>query len=333
MQDKYNRNINYLRVSLTDKCNLRCVYCMPEKGVTPLCHAQVLHNEEIVEIIKMASSLGIENIRLTGGEPLVRKNVAQLIENIKSIDGIKSVSMTTNATLLAGFAKSLKNAGLDRVNISLDTLDACQYRQITRKGNLSDALAGIDAALLYGFDPVKINVVVVKDLHQDLFEFAKMTLSRSLHVRFIEYMPIGDTANQIGCTWGKDQIIESSDVIKEISRRAKDELGSEVRALPENQIIGSGPAVYYKIDGALGTIGTISAISNHFCKTCNRIRLTCDGKLKSCLFSDVEIDIKEPLRAGDLHRARRVLQDAITSKPDCHNFKIGTARNMNQIGG
>lgn len=306
---------------------------MPEKGVMPLSHSQVLHNEEIVEIIKMASSLGIENIRLTGGEPLVRKNVAKLIEEIKSIDGISSVSMTTNATLLTEYAKDLKNAGLDRVNISLDTLDAEQYRHITRLGNLDDALSGIDVALEYGFDPVKINVVVVKDLHQDLFEFAKMTFSRPLHVRFIEYMPIGDTANQIGCTWGKDQIIDSSLVISEISKRAKLELGKEVVKLDEGEMQGSGPAVYYRIDGAKGTIGTISAISNHFCKSCNRIRLTCDGKLKSCLFSDVEVDIKEPLRAGNNDLAMQILKDAILNKPDCHNFKIGTARNMNQIGG
>lgn len=307
---------------------------MPEEGVVPLCHTDILRIEEIERIVSIATSFGIKNIRLTGGEPLVRKGVVELIKNIKSIGCVEHVALTTNGTLLPKFAQELKNAGLDRVNISLDTLDAEQYKKITRRGNLEDAINGIHAALEHELSPVKINVVVVKDLHQDLLEFAKLTISQPLHIRFIEYMPVGDAENYTGCEWGKDEVIPAKDVIDIINSQAEEQ--DHIKLYPVengNQPDGWGPANYFKFDGAQGTVGTISAISNHFCNTCNRLRLTADGRIKPCLFSDVEYDIKTPLRAGDEDEVRNVFADALLHKPACHDHKVGTKRKMSQIGG
>lgn len=360
--DIHGRTIDYLRISLTDRCNLRCVYCMPEEGVTMMDHCAILTLEEVVRIARVAARSGIKHIRLTGGEPLVRKGICDLIEQIKAIPGIESIALTTNGILLSKMAADLKRAGLDRVNISLDSLHEDQYRAITRRGNLNDALAGIDAALKSGFDPVKINVVVVRHLQQDLLEFARLTIDRSLHVRFIEYMPIGNTRNDLGdlpaialdkdaahtaqndpnlIPWSKDDVVPVSE-IKKLINEALEESGKEplvtlskegasdnIQSAP----IGWGPATYAKIKGAQGTLGFISAISNHFCAQCNRLRLTSDGKLRPCLFSDAELDIRAALRAEGEAGVERVLQEALLIKPKDHHHKQGTKRGMNKIGG
>ena len=307
---------------------------MPEEGVKSIPHCEILRLHEVEEVVKIATALGIRNVRLTGGEPLVRKGIVELVKNLRQIDGIEHIAMTTNATLLKDFAQALKDAGLDRVNISLDTLDAQQYAKITRRGNLEDALQGIETALEVGLAPVKINVVVVKCLQQDLLAFAQMTKDRPLHVRFIEYMPVGDAENYAGCEWGADEIIPSEQVIRQINEKA-DKLEHVKLELVDDsaKVQGWGPAVYYKFPNAQGSVGTISALSNHFCSRCNRIRLTSDGRIKPCLFSDTEFDIKTPLRLGENEKVCATIKEALLHKPEAHDFKVGTKRKMSQIGG
>ena len=307
---------------------------MPEEGVRSIPHCEILRMHEIEEVVKIASALGIKNVRLTGGEPLVRKGVVELVKNLREIDGIEHIAMTTNATMLKDFAQPLKDAGLDRVNISLDTLDAAQYAKITRRGNLEDALAGIETALQVGLSPVKINVVVAKCLHQDFFAFAEMTRERPLHIRFIEYMPVGDAKNYVGCEWGADEIVPSEQVISSINEKAEARGHAKLEKVDEaTKVQGWGPAVYYKFANAQGSVGTISAISNHFCANCNRIRLTSDGRIKPCLFSDAEHDIKTPLRLGEMGKVCDTIKEALLHKPEAHDFKVGTKRKMSQIGG
>ena len=202
MKDSHGRTIDYLRISLTDRCNLRCIYCMPEEGVDQMSHEDILRIEEIEEAVAVAAQMGITRVRLTGGEPLVRKGVVDLIRSIKNTPGIEHIAMTTNGVLLPRMADELKEAGLSRVNISLDTLDPDQFAMITRRGKLEDTLAGIEAALAVGFDPVKINAVAVRSLNQDYLAFAKLSIDRELHVRFIEYMPVGESSGGTGCGWG-----------------------------------------------------------------------------------------------------------------------------------
>lgn len=331
MKDFHGRTIDYLRISLTDKCNFRCVYCMPEEGVCPLPHDQILRIEEIEKIVEIAAKNGIKSVRLTGGEPLVRKGVTDLIESITSTPGIENVSLTTNGVLLPKMAKDLKRAGLSRVNISLDTLDPVQFNEITRVGNLDDTLAGIDAALDAGFNPVKINSVVVKRLNQDFLEFAKLSIDRPLHVRFIEFMPLGDSSKS-GTGWGKEDVI-SSDELRETINAQAIEAGIDPLRPANNEPVGWGPARYYEFPNAKGTVGFISPLSRHFCSECNRLRLTADGLIRPCLFSDVEFDVKSALREGGEDAAEKVLYDALGAKPDDHHDKVGTERSMSAIGG
>ncbi|MEG0217875.1 MAG: radical SAM protein, partial [Raoultibacter sp.] len=213
MKDSHGRTIDYLRISLTDRCNLRCIYCMPEEGVDQLAHKDILRIEEIERAVRVAASMGITRIRLTGGEPLVRKGVVDLVRNIAQTPGIQDVSLTTNGILLPKMAADLKAAGLTRVNISLDTLDAAQFALITRRGKLEDTLAGIEAALAVGFKPVKINAVAVRSLNQDYLAFAKLSLDRPLHVRFIEYMPVGESSGADGCGWGPQDVVPTEELI------------------------------------------------------------------------------------------------------------------------
>ncbi len=333
MKDAHGRVIDYLRLSLTDRCNFRCIYCMPEEGVCQLAHDEILRIEQIERLVRVAASIGIKSIRLTGGEPLVRKGVVDLVEAITRTPGIENVSMTTNGVLLPTMAADLKRAGLSRVNISLDTLDAQQFREITRVGKLEDTLAGIDAALEAGFDPVKVNAVTVRRLGQDFLAFAKLSLDRPLHVRFIEYMPVGSSSGVDGCGWGKEDVIPSEELYRIINEQALAEGMFELRPAGENQPIGWGPARYFEFPGAKGTVGFISPLSRHFCSECNRLRVTADGKIRPCLFSDDEYDVREALRTGDDEAVRQVLLTALGAKPDEHHDKVGTERNMSQIGG
>ena len=335
MQDKFGRKIDYLRISLTDRCNLRCIYCMPEKGVPWQPHDQILRIEEIARFVRLAAQQGVRKVRLTGGEPLVRKGVVELVRDIAATPGIEDVSLTTNGILLPEMARDLKDAGLSRVNISLDTLDPVQFTYITRRGSIEDVFKAIDAALEVGFDPVKINAVAVRSLDQDFLGFAKLSLDRPLHVRFIEYMPVGESSGGTGAGWTEQDSISSEELRNIIDTRAKAEgLSPLVPVIKGDEPGGGGPAVYYKFPGAQGTVGFISAMSNHFCASCNRLRHTYDGKIRPCMFSDREIDVKRALRegGGDDAVVRDILE-AIGIKPDEHHEERGTVRRMSQIGG
>jgi len=328
VRDKFGRNINYMRISVTDRCNLRCVYCMPEEGVKPITHDQVLRYEEILQVVKVTKDLGITHIRITGGEPLVRKNLVSLIRRIKSL-GIDDLSLTTNGTLLAPLARSLKEAGLDRVNISLDTLDPKKFRAITRCGNLEDTLNGINAAIQAGLHPVKINMVVIAGLNEDeICDMARLTYKLPVHVRFIEVMPIGPDPS----TWKKERV-----TLPQIVTQVK-KLG---KLQPVRDIKKAGPSETFRLAGAKGTIGFIAALSRPFCQSCNRIRLTADGKIRPCLASDIEVDIKPILRNSFKNNTQlnahlvEAFSKALDLKPKEHQLTKyhAHARRMCQIGG
>ena len=332
--DALGRNIDYLRISVTDKCNYRCLYCMPEEGISLLCHEDILSIEEIARFVRLASQRGIKHIRITGGEPLVRRGILDLIEQVSGIEGIESVALTTNASMLDKMARPLRDAGLTRINISLDTLDPEQFRYITRRGELSDVLAGIDAALAVGFDPVKVNCVAIRSLGQDFGAFAQMTIDRPLHVRFIEFMPVGHETGVDGCGWDESDVIPSDELRQTISDWSEAAGHGPLVPVDDGSTPrGNGPASYYKIEGAPGTIGFISSVSNHFCSSCNRLRLTADGCLRPCLFSDEEVAVREALRQGSDDEVLEALDRALRIKPDAHHQKVGTERMMSKIGG
>ena len=325
-RDDFGRAINYLRVSVTDRCNLRCVYCMPAEGVKKRPHAEILRYEELALVVRAAAELGICKVRLTGGEPLTRLGLPQFVRILAAIPGIDDLSMTTNGTLLAHHAAALTDAGLQRVNISLDTLRADRFAQITRRGCLDDVWAGMEAARAAGLTPIKLNMVVIRGLNDDeVTDFARRTLSENWHVRFIELMPIG-----INASWASDSVV----LIPEIRARIEAQVGP---LQPVHGPTGNGPARYYHLPGAEGTVGFIGALSEHFCSTCNRLRLTADGKLRPCLMSDREIDLRGPLRAGaDLERVKAILTSAIRAKPQRHHLDEALTprdRTMAEIGG
>jgi cyclic pyranopterin phosphate synthase len=331
--DPFRRSIDYLRVSVTDRCNLRCVYCMPEEGVPSVSHQEVLTLEEIGRIIRVGAGMGLRRVRLTGGEPLVRKGVVELVRWVSQTPGIEDISLTTNAILLPSYARDLAAAGLKRVNVSLDTLRPQRFRDITRRGDLSDVMAGIAAARQAGLSPTKLNVVVMRGINDDeVVEIASTTLEEDWQVRFIELMPfmdeqetcIRDTPRALG-------FIPS----RKVKRQVEEALGSLEVAEPT---AGGGPAKYYRLPGARGLIGFISPLSEgQFCAICNRMRLTADGKIRPCLLTDQETDLKQPLREGgsDDHLRQRILE-ALHSKPDAHHLSDGNRprrRKMAQIGG
>lgn len=335
MRDAYGRTIDYLRISLTDRCNLRCIYCMPAEGVHQVPHEQILRMGEIARLVRIAAGMGVRRVRLTGGEPLVRKGVVDLVREIAQTPGVDDVSMTTNGILLPRYARALRDAGLRRLNISLDTLDSSQYRAITRGGDITSVIAGIDSAFECGFEIVKVNAVAVRSLNQDFYEFAKMSIDRPLHVRFIEYMPVGDSSGVEGCGWGPQDVISCDEIREIIDRRAQSE-GSHALVPAGDAPDGGGPARYYRFEGAQGTVGFISPLSHHFCSSCNRLRLTAQGGIRPCLFSDEEYSVREALRAGTDDDVRAVLVRALHMKPDEHNqgdHARATATNMNAIGG
>jgi len=325
-QDDFARSVTYLRVSVTDRCNLRCVYCMPPEGVEKRPHDAMLRYEEMALVIRAAAEIGISKVRLTGGEPLTRLGLVELVRMIAAIPGIEDVSMTTNGTLLARHAQALAEAGLHRVNISLDTLRPDRYATITRRGRWDDVWAGIAAARAAGLTPIKFNVVVVRGFNDDeVVDFARKTLIDDWHVRFIELMPIGANAE-----WARERAVSLAWVWAQI----ENEWGS---LQPVRGPQGNGPARYYRVAGARGSIGFIGAISDHFCPTCNRLRLTADGHLRPCLLDDREIDLMEPLRSGaGMEVVKELLLRAIQSKPKHHRLQEATIphdRNMSQIGG
>ncbi|MGD0795396.1 MAG: GTP 3',8-cyclase MoaA [Dehalococcoidales bacterium] len=324
LSDSFQRPINYLRISVTDRCNLRCIYCMPENGISLMSHYDILSYEEIYTVVKAAAEMGISKVRLTGGEPLVRAGLPDLVALISSIDTIEDISLTTNGILLAQYAAELKEAGLRRVNVSLDTLKPERFRQITRCGTLQSTLEGIEAALQTGLTPVKINMVVMAGVNDDeLTDFAAKTVKDGWNVRFIELMP--SSANEP--VSGK--LVSVSDMKKRIEAMGKLE--------PSSVEVGNGPAKYFRLPGASGTIGFISPVTEHFCFQCNRLRLTADGKLRPCLLSEDEIDLKAPLRGGaPMEELKKLIARAIATKPKGHRLAEGNrpkGRPFSQVGG
>lgn len=317
MIDSYGRNINYLRISLTDLCNLRCQYCMPKEGISKIDHGEILRLEEIEKMAAEFVALGISKIRITGGEPLVRKGILNLVENIGKL-GLKDFTMTTNGLLLKKYAKDLKNAGLNRVNISLDTLDEKKYKDITRGGSIKKVLEGIEEAKKVGLIPIKLNVVLIGGFNENEIEdFVNLTKNEKIDVRFIELMPIGEAKD-----WSLDKFIPNSTVLERVQ---------DLKPIKRDDI--SSPANYYKLPEGKGKVGLINPITCKFCENCNRIRLTSNGMLKLCLHSDEEIDLKEPLRNGvDI---KEIILNDINKKPKAHHLEEGkyTSRNMVSIGG
>jgi len=327
--DSFSRPINYLRVSVTDRCNLRCVYCMPAEGIDPIRHEDVLRYEEIARVVRAAAALGIMKVRLTGGEPLVRRGLPDLVKLIAAVPGIDVVSMTTNGILLPRYAHELAAAGLHRVNVSLDSLRPERFRAITRRGELADVWAGVEAAERAGLTPVKLNVVVIRGLNDDeAVDFARLTTEQPLNVRFIEVMPLG--ANE---HWAEDGYVSMS----EVRVRIEAQFGPLESVGRDDRVVGNGPARYHRVPGAPGTLGFITPVSEHFCFRCNRLRLTADGQLRPCLLSDDEIDLRAALRGGASdEELQHVVAQAIAAKPARHHLAEGDvphARQMAQIGG
>lgn len=324
MIDQCGRNIDYVRISVTDRCNLRCVYCMPEDGVKSTPHEDILRYDEILRVCRIMAGLGISKIKLTGGEPLVRKNVPYLVHELKQISGIEKVTLTTNGILLTEYMEDLHAAGINGINISLDTMDPVLFREITRRDMLDQVTCGIKAAMQYRDIPLKINCVPMGMERQDLMEIAALARDYPVHVRFIEMMPIG---------FGKKFTFVGED---EIVGRLRETFG-EVTPCPEK--LGNGPGNYYTVKRLTGKIGFISAISHKFCNECNRIRMTSQGFLKSCLQYEAGRDLRALLRTGaDDREIEAAVCDAILRKPTGHEFlteQIAEEEShcMAQIGG
>ncbi len=326
--DNFHRKIDYLRISITDWCNLRCIYCRPQGKWKKLPHEEILSYEEIIEISKVATNLGITKIRITGGEPLLRRNIIYLCKELSQLKGLKSLTVTTNGVLLKHFASELYRAGVHRLNVSLDTLDPDKYRRITGKNMFHKVWDGIEEALMVGFYPVKINVVAIRGINDDeIGELARLTFRYPLHVRFIELMPFLNHGSD-----SVDRFISTDEILSRLREV------SDIKPVSSSNV--NGPATHFRFRGALGKVGLISPISHHFCPTCNRLRLTADGKLRACLFSDAEIDIKTPLRSGASHKElEMVFHQAILNKPEKHSLKamsgtdIPPHRPMVAIGG
>lgn len=322
MKDQYRRTIDYLRISITDRCNLRCTYCMPAEGVETICHDEILTFEEICRICKAFAELGVKHIKVTGGEPLVRRDVDVLIREIKQISGVETVTLTTNGTLLPRYIEKLASAGVDGINISLDTLNAEEFRAITRVGNVEDVLSGIQSTIAYDNVVVKINCVLEgENWRERAVSIALLAKEYPVHVRFIERMPLVE-----------EGILEDT-----VENQVKAVLESEYGAMEKyEKKLGPGPSVYYSLGGFQGKIGFISAMSHKFCDKCNRVRLTCDGTLRMCLQSKEGVDLKAKLRSGVSEECLKAcIEEALSKKPKEHQFHLSQiqADGMSQIGG
>ena len=324
MIDGHGRKIDYLRISLIDRCNLRCVYCMPEDGVDMVPHEEILTYEEILRLAKVFAGLGFRKIKLTGGEPLVRKEAVKLVREIKATPGIEKVTLTTNGTLLGEIMDELAEARIDGINLSLDTLKPEVYEKIVRRDRFAQAMEGFEAALKHPEIPLKINCVPMGMEGQDVLDMAELAKKYPVHVRFIEMMPIG---------LGKQFDFSSED---SILQGLKERYGEYV---PYKKELGNGPGHYYSFDGFKGKIGFISAISHKFCDACNRVRLTAQGYLKTCLQYDIGVDLKKLLRNGaEDEELRKAIEEAICQKPIGHQFgsaleEHAESHMMAQIGG
>lgn len=323
--DRFDRRITYLRVSVTDRCNLRCTYCRPVKTFQPLCHKDILSYEELLLAIQVGIEVGIRKVRLTGGEPMLRRDFPTFVSAVCSEADLEDVAVTTNGVLLKGLAKPLFDAGLRRINVSLDTLRRDRYSQITGRDHLETVLAGLETAEAVGFSPIKLNVVVMNGINDDeIVDFARISREKPYHVRFIEYMPFGEADR-----WFAERFLPSD--------RIRSLLETSAPLTRLDRVDLDGPAMRYRFEGARGEIGLISPVTHHFCSSCNRLRLTADGRLRPCLFSDVEVDIKTPLRRGHERDLKDRFLEAISAKPKtyCRNPEGGiqSARPMSAIGG
>lgn len=326
MKDQFGRRINYLRISVTDKCNLRCAYCMPVEGLPWIPKAEILSYEEIAEIVRQMAGIGLSRVRLTGGEPLVRRDLPELVRALRAVEGIEDISLSTNAILLPDVAGELREAGVDRLNISLDTLRRERFTSLARRPErlFDDTMTGIAAAEAAGFSPIKINVVAMRGFNDDeIVDFAAVTRERPWHIRFIELMPTEENL------WLSERFISADELLSQLENT------QELR--PVEGPLGNGPARYFQFDGAPGTIGVITPLSHNYCNRCNRMRLTADGRLRTCLFGTHEIDLRAPLReTGDVLPA---VEEALAGKPERHLLRIGTASGsgglaaLSQVGG
>jgi len=323
--DPYNRVLNYLRVSITDHCNLRCMYCVPREEIPWLAHDQILRYEEILRLIEIGAAMGIAKVRITGGEPLVRKGVYEFLTDLNGINGISDVSLTTNGVLLAENIARIRDAGIKRINVSLDTLNRQKYKEITGHDQYEKVWRGILSAHEMGLGPIKINVVALKGINDDeLTDFARLSFLYPFHIRFIEHMPIGASGAKIG------QHLLAPEI--------KDRLAPLGRLIPIEKGTLDGPAERFKLKDAVGEIGFIRPLSRHFCAHCNRLRLTASGQLRTCLLSDNQVDLKGPLRRGcpDSELAEIIL-NAVRHKPSEHHLSDNCTGNvssqMSAIGG
>ncbi|MFD1471047.1 GTP 3',8-cyclase MoaA [Companilactobacillus mishanensis] len=329
LYDQYDRLHDYVRLSITDRCNLRCVYCMPKEGLPFFPTDEVLSQDEIVQLIENFAEMGISKVRITGGEPLLRTDVVEIVRRIKAVDGIEDVSITTNGLYLAKKAAALKEAGLDRLNISLDTFKADRYKEITRGGNIDQVLEGISVASKLNFKKIKLNIVLIKGQNDDeILDFLNYTKENNVNVRFIEFMPIGNSLK----TWQKEYVgLKSVFDICEQNNLEYEPI----------ELRGNGPSDNYQIKGHVGSFGLIHPISAKFCENCNRLRITADGYIKACLYWNEEIDIRSAI--PDKVEFRRKIQKALDNKPLNHEMamsetdriidKAPTWRHMSQIGG
>ena len=330
MLDKYDRDINYLRVSITDRCNLRCTYCRPKEGISLKGHDDILRYEEIIRIVSQAVKMGLIKVRLTGGEPLVRRGFVEFARDLKKIQGLQDISLTTNGIFLDQYAEDIFNAGITRINISLDSLDKEKFFHITGGGNIEAVLRGIAAAEKIGFSPIKINTVVMKGFNDDeVLEFAQLAQKKPFQVRFIEIMPISEVnASQ------PEEFLPANQLLDRIRKHFR------LEPLAEKKNKSDGPAKIYKVKGGLGEIGFINPVSDHFCSTCNRLRLTADGKLRACLLKDEEIDLRAALsRHCNDNELSGLIRQAILLKPEKHDLDCTDRhlkkchRDMSDIGG
>lgn len=329
MKDQFGRKIDYLRVSVTDRCNLRCQYCMPPEGVEKKAHEEMLTLEEMALIIRAFMELGVTKVRLTGGEPLVKKGLLDLIRQIRAPGLLKELVLTTNGQLLSGQAQALAQAGVDRINLSLDTLQADRYGAITRGGRLEEVWEGIRAAEAAGLTPIKINTVLIGGFNDDEIEaFVALADVHPWDIRFIELMPIGEVSG-----WSRERFMNSETVLERVP---------DLRPMEKKASEQSSPAAYYKRPGALGRVGLIRPLTCKFCQDCNRVRLTADGKLKLCLHTDAELDLRAFLRGQSYEKENELIQALaqeiqrnVFEKPWEHQLEDGGSiqRNMVQIGG
>ena len=321
--DQFGRRIEYLRISVTDRCNFRCLYCMPPEGLEWLPKTDILSYEEIAAIVGQLAPLGLRRIRITGGEPTIRPQLERLVAMLRAVPGIEDIALSTNGVKLESMAESLRAAGLDRINMSADSLRPDRIAAIARRSISFDPVRSAMAAQRVGLDPIKINVVVMRGINDDEIEdFARLTLEHAWHVRFIELMPVGDLRS---LTW--EHVVPSDDVIARIAR-----LGALRPA--SGPARGNGPAQYYRLDGGLGSIGVITPMTHKYCETCNRVRLTADGRLRTCLFGDHEVNLRDPLRRGE--DLVPLYAQALAEKPREHallQMQVGGLRALSEVGG